>query len=43
MALRMYPAHEVNEALALAERMLGKKDASVTVIPDGVSVMPETH
>ena len=42
-ALRMYPAHDVNEALGLAERMLGKKDASVTVIPDGVSVMPETH
>lgn len=41
-ALRMYPAHGVNEALALAERLLGNKDASVTVIPDGVSVMPET-
>ncbi|MBR5751456.1 MAG: lactate racemization operon protein LarA, partial [Clostridia bacterium] len=41
-ALRMCPAHDVAEALALAERMLGKTDASVTVIPDGVSVITGT-
>ena len=41
-ALRMYPAHDVAEALALAERLLGKTDAFVTVIPDGVSVITGT-
>ena len=41
-ALRMHPAHDVAEALALAERLLGKTDASVTVIPDGVSVITGT-
>lgn len=37
--LHMTPAHSVEEALALAEEMLGNKNASVTVIPDGVSVI----
>ncbi len=40
-ALRMYPAHDVAGALALAESLLGRPDASVTVIPDGVSVIAE--
>jgi len=33
------PAPSLESALAKAEELLGKKDASVTVIPDGVSVI----
>lgn len=33
------PAHNLEEALALADGMLGRPDASVTAIPDGVAVM----
>ena len=40
-AMRMIPAHDVAEALALAERLLGDPEASVAVIPDGVSVIVE--
>ena len=35
----MIPASSLETALAKAEELLGKKDASVTVIPDGVSVI----
>lgn len=38
-SLHMIPAHSLPQALLLAEELLGKKDASVTVIPDGVSVI----
>lgn len=38
-AMRMIPAADVQSALETAETLLGKKDASVTVIPDGVSVI----
>ncbi|MBQ4226713.1 MAG: nickel-dependent lactate racemase [Clostridia bacterium] len=38
-SLHMIPAHSLPEALSLAEGLIGKKDASVTVIPDGVSVI----
>ncbi len=38
-ALRMIPAHSLPEALSLAERLLGNGAATVTAIPDGVSVM----
>ncbi|MGM9557409.1 MAG: nickel-dependent lactate racemase [Oscillospiraceae bacterium] len=38
-SLHMIPAHSLSEAMAIAETLLGKKDASVTVIPDGVSVI----
>lgn len=38
-AMRMYPAHSVAEALVLAEQLLDQPDASITVIPDGVSVV----
>ncbi len=38
-SLHMIPAHSLPQALSLAEGLLGKKDASVTVIPDGVSVI----
>ena len=37
--LHMIPVHSPEEAMATAERILGKKDATVTAIPDGVSVM----
>ena len=35
----MHPAHSIEEALSLAETILGKTDATITAIPDGVSVM----
>ena len=35
----MIPVHSLEEAMAKAEEILGNKDASVTAIPDGVSVM----
>ncbi len=38
-SLHMTPAHSMDEAMKLAEQMLGKTDAKVTVIPDGVSVV----
>ena len=37
--LHMIPAHSLNEAMKLAEAMVGDGHASVTAIPDGVSVM----
>ncbi|MDR1379592.1 MAG: nickel-dependent lactate racemase, partial [Synergistaceae bacterium] len=39
--LNMIPAASLQDAVAKAEELLGKKDASVTVIPDGVSVIIE--
>ncbi len=37
--MHMRPAHSVEEALRLAEEILGNKNAGITAIPDGVSVM----
>lgn len=37
--LHMTPAHSIEEAIEIADRMLGKKDSKITVIPDGVSVI----
>lgn len=37
--LHMIPVHSLEEAMAKAEEILGNKDATVTAIPDGVSVM----
>ena len=37
--LHMIPVHSLEEAMAKAEEIVGKKDATVTAIPDGVSVM----
>jgi len=37
--MHMIPAHSVEEALRTAEELLGRPDAGITVIPDGVSVM----
>lgn len=38
-ALHMTPAHSVEEALRLAEAQVGNPYATVTVVPDGVSVI----
>lgn len=37
--LHMVPAHSLEEALEKAEKIVGKADASITAIPDGVGVM----
>ena len=37
--LHMIPAHSLDEAMRLAEEILGNSQATVTAIPDGVSVM----
>ncbi|MBR0152349.1 MAG: lactate racemization operon protein LarA, partial [Lachnospiraceae bacterium] len=37
--LHMIPVHSLEEAMKVAEEIVGKKDATVTAIPDGVSVM----
>lgn len=38
-AMHMIPVHSLSEALKKAEELLGNSNASVTAIPDGVSVM----
>lgn len=38
-ALHMVPAHSLEEALKKAEEIVGNPNATVTAIPDGVSVM----
>ena len=38
-AMHMIPAHDLGRALAMAEELTGKEKATVTAIPDGVSVM----
>ena len=37
--LHMLPAHSLEEALAMAEDILSNHEATITAIPDGVSVM----
>ena len=37
-SLKMHPAADLNEALQIAESLVGK-DASITVIPEGVSTI----
>jgi nickel-dependent lactate racemase len=37
--MHMIPAHSMEEALAMAERMVGQENAPITVIPDGVGVV----
>ena len=37
--LHMIPAHSLEEAMGLAEEIVGRKDATITAIPDGVAVM----
>jgi len=36
---RMLPAHSIDEAVKMAEEILGNLNATITVIPDGVSVI----
>ena len=36
---QMLPAHSIDEAVKMAEEILGNPDATITVIPDGVSVI----
>ncbi|MBR1938130.1 MAG: nickel-dependent lactate racemase [Spirochaetales bacterium] len=38
-ALHMIPSHSLPEALEIARKLVGKKNATITAIPDGVSVM----
>ena len=40
--MKMYPAEDVSAALSLAEKLVGSADASVAIIPDGVSVIVST-
>ena len=40
-ALHMTPAHSIGEAVAMAKKMIGRDDATITAIPDGVSVIVE--
>lgn len=37
--LHMIPAHSIEEALKRADEVLGRTDGTITVIPDGVSVV----
>ena len=37
--LHMIPAHSVEEAVRMADELIGRPDAGITVIPDGVSVI----
>ena len=37
--LHMTPAKTLDEAIKMAEEHLGKPDATITVIPDGIAVM----
>ncbi|MBQ4526496.1 MAG: nickel-dependent lactate racemase [Clostridia bacterium] len=38
-AMHMIPAHSVDEAIVLAEKILGNPSAKITAIPDGIAVM----
>ena len=38
-AMHMIPAHSIGEALKEAHRILGRDDATVVAIPDGIAVM----
>ena len=37
--MHMTPAHSLEEAVALAKKMLGKEKVKIAAIPDGVSVI----
>jgi len=37
--MHMIPAHSISEAIEKAKKLLGKKDVTITAIPDGVSVV----
>ena len=37
--MHMTPAHSIDEALTIAREILGRDDATIVAIPDGVAVM----
>lgn len=37
--MHMIPAKALNEVIGLAKKLLAKEDATITAIPDGVSVV----
>ena len=37
--MHMIPAHDMQEAMQIAKELVGKEDYTVTVIPDGISVI----
>ena len=37
--MHMIPAHSIGEALAMAKKMLGNAEPTITAVPDGISVM----
>jgi nickel-dependent lactate racemase len=37
--MHMVPAHSVEEAISMADEILGNKNSKITVIPDGISVI----
>ncbi len=39
LSMHMTPAHSLEEAMAKAKEMLGKEQATITAIPDGVAVV----
>lgn len=42
-AMHLHPIHSIEEGLSLAKAILNKPDASVAVIPDGVSVIVKSN
>ncbi|MDD2362545.1 MAG: hypothetical protein PHH84_06270 [Oscillospiraceae bacterium] len=42
-ALHMIPAHSIGEAMSITERILDNPNATITAIPDGVSVIVERN
>ena len=41
--MHMHAAKSVEEALDIAKELLNKKDPSITIIPDGISVIVRTE
>ena len=37
--MHMIPAHSIEEAMGIAKNILGREDATITAIPDGISVI----
>lgn len=38
-AMHMIPAHSLPEALEIARGLVGREDATITAVPDGIAVM----
>lgn len=39
--LHMVPAHSIEEALMIADKILAKEDSKIAMIPNGISVVVE--